>query len=397
MQQELTLETKEESKSNIKVLPTENLSKYKLHSKSGKIYIENELIYDGLNRIDSCYIDGLIGKISLMGVDLLLCIVDVETSGPISRIKKVLVLPLSPNISLHIHQFPKSMLPISSKLDSSKPPNMNKIDQEIIVATEVKTTEPVSEKKKSLYDLANSTLTTIQPTFKAGVVSATKILRDTNRMVSDLTFDDIINSICDLFSNGTFYYSDTYELFNDQSAFVFNNHIFSNLGDLDHFGKRILQGSVQLHDLKIDAIDMQLVLISRRSRHRNGLRYQKRGVDEVGHVANYVETVQKLSTTINKQRHLFTYTQIRGSVPLFWQQENGVKPLPKLKEDYTTVEQQAAMSIHLEKLKQKFKEITLLSLVELQGKEGVLGIAFQDIYNQLSPAIKDQTKYFKIM
>ena len=32
------------------------------------------------------------------------------------------------------------------------------------------------------------------------------------------------------------------------------------------------------------------MLISRRSRHRPGLRYQRRGIDDEAHVANFVET-----------------------------------------------------------------------------------------------------------
>lgn len=38
-----------------------------------------------------------------------------------------------------------------------------------------------------------------------------------------------------------------------------------------------------------------LTLISRRSRHRAGTRYKRRGVDEEGRVANYVETEQIVS------------------------------------------------------------------------------------------------------
>jgi hypothetical protein len=37
-------------------------------------------------------------------------------------------------------------------------------------------------------------------------------------------------------------------------------------------------------------VPVQYILISRRSRNRPGLRYQRRGVDEEAHVANFVET-----------------------------------------------------------------------------------------------------------
>jgi hypothetical protein len=38
--------------------------------------------------------------------------------------------------------------------------------------------------------------------------------------------------------------------------------------------------------------DVQLILISRRSRHRAGVRMHCRGIDDDGNVANYVETEQ---------------------------------------------------------------------------------------------------------
>ena len=41
-----------------------------------------------------------------------------------------------------------------------------------------------------------------------------------------------------------------------------------------------------------ELIEFNITLISRRSRHRAGTRYKRRGVDEEGYVANYVETEQ---------------------------------------------------------------------------------------------------------
>jgi hypothetical protein len=39
-------------------------------------------------------------------------------------------------------------------------------------------------------------------------------------------------------------------------------------------------------------IDIHLILISRRNRHRAGVRMHCRGIDDDGNVANYVETEQ---------------------------------------------------------------------------------------------------------
>ena len=45
-----------------------------------------------------------------------------------------------------------------------------------------------------------------------------------------------------------------------------------------------------------------------------GTRYLSRGLDEDGNVANFVETEQLL---IYKD-FIYSFVQIRGSVPLFW-------------------------------------------------------------------------------
>ena len=46
------------------------------------------------------------------------------------------------------------------------------------------------------------------------------------------------------------------------------------------------------------AHDVQLILISRRSRYRAGVRMHCRGIDQDGNVANYVETEQVMGKNL---------------------------------------------------------------------------------------------------
>ncbi|NXT02652.1 SAC2 phosphatase, partial [Jacana jacana] len=70
-----------------------------------------------------------------------------------------------------------------------------------------------------------------------------------------------------------------------------------------------------------------VALISRRSRHRAGMRYKRRGVDKNGNVANYVETEQ----LIHVHNHTLSFIQTRGSVPVFWSQVGyRYNPRPRL-------------------------------------------------------------------
>ncbi len=52
----------------------------------------------------------------------------------------------------------------------------------------------------------------------------------------------------------------------------------------------------------------------------SGTRFNARGIDEAGNVANFVET--EMIILYNKGTMKFSHTQVRGSVPLFWTQKS---------------------------------------------------------------------------
>jgi hypothetical protein len=61
---------------------------------------------------------------------------------------------------------------------------------------------------------------------------------------------------------------------------------------------------------------LEYFLISRRSCYKAGTRYNARGLDDEGNVANYVESEQ----IVYYNGYCVSHVQIRGSVPLFWEQ-----------------------------------------------------------------------------
>jgi phosphatidylinositol 4-phosphatase len=66
---------------------------------------------------------------------------------------------------------------------------------------------------------------------------------------------------------------------------------------------------------EIDNDRFSMLFISRRSKMKQGCRFTKRGIDENGYVANFVETEQILIFPDGK---ITSYVQIRGSIPLLW-------------------------------------------------------------------------------
>jgi hypothetical protein len=66
--------------------------------------------------------------------------------------------------------------------------------------------------------------------------------------------------------------------------------------------------------------EIKFLLISRRSYLMGGTRYNNRGVDNSGHVANYVETEQ----FVFFKNKILRFLQIRGSLPFYWEQVKGL-------------------------------------------------------------------------
>ncbi|VDK20873.1 unnamed protein product [Taenia asiatica] len=69
-------------------------------------------------------------------------------------------------------------------------------------------------------------------------------------------------------------------------------------------------------------------LISRRATKRAGTRYFARGLDSNAYSANFVETEQLVYLPPN---HIYSFVQIRGSVPLYWSQRPTLEYKPRIK------------------------------------------------------------------
>lgn len=118
-------------------------------------------------------------------------------------------------------------------------------------------------------------------------------------------------------------------------------------------------------------VETKLILISRRSRKRAGTRYKRRGVDEGGNCANYVETEQVLVY----DNHILCYVQIRGSIPLFWSQSgHSYRPPPVL--ERSSEESFAAFEKHFNQELELFGNISIVNLIDSAGRESILGDAY---------------------
>ncbi|KAK1492767.1 hypothetical protein CTAM01_09718 [Colletotrichum tamarilloi] len=147
-----------------------------------------------------------------------------------------------------------------------------------------------------------------------------------------------------------------------------------------------------------DSIDLRstekkflLTIISRRSTQRAGLRYLRRGIDEQGYVANAVETEQILSSTSwDKPSKIYSFLQIRGSIPLFFTQSPvSLKPAPVIQ--HSPEANYTATKKHLERLKSEYGLLQIVNLVEKHGVEATVGNQYEKTVQRLNEEeAKDQ-------
>ncbi|KAM0339974.1 hypothetical protein ACHAPU_010691 [Fusarium lateritium] len=137
-------------------------------------------------------------------------------------------------------------------------------------------------------------------------------------------------------------------------------------------------------DLRPSEKKYLITVISRRSTKRAGLRYLRRGIDQDGFVANMVETEQLLSTpTWDPSSKIYSFLQIRGSIPLFFTQSPyAFKPTPL--RQHSEEANQAACRTHFESLSRNYGQLQIVNLVEKHGVESIIGSAYETALEEIN-------------
>lgn len=119
-----------------------------------------------------------------------------------------------------------------------------------------------------------------------------------------------------------------------------------------------------------------LTIISRQSSRRAGTRFNSRGIDDDGNVANFVET----EIIFWAPPVTFSYVQVRGSVPIFWEQTAGFLPgQQKIEVTRSTEATWHAFSKHFESLQSEYGVVHVVNLLsELKPGEAELSAKFRE-------------------
>lgn len=157
---------------------------------------------------------------------------------------------------------------------------------------------------------------------------------------------------------------------------------------------------VSINQVNLNNSSFAWILISRRSVHRAGTRFFRRGIDKnvitkicsavewrsinvflvifklQGNCANFVETEQIVEYSNDR----VSFVQIRGSIPLYWSQYPNLKYKPKLSIEMSR-EHVAAATQHLDANIKLYGRQILVNLIDHHGGEGSLEKSFAELIN----------------
>ncbi|KAL7987653.1 hypothetical protein Chor_006572 [Crotalus horridus] len=174
---------------------------------------------------------------------------------------------------------------------------------------------------------------------------------------------------------------------------------------------KVICGVVDIRTLYASHKKAKACLISRISCERAGARFHIRGVNDDGHVSNFVETEQNRPglmfldwviffiirtdsdrengtwQTIYLDMDVSSFVQIRGSVPLFWEQPGLQVGSHHLKLTRGLEANAPAFDKHMILLKEQYGKQVIVNLLRSKGGEEVLSRAFKKLLWASSHAV----------
>lgn len=165
-------------------------------------------------------------------------------------------------------------------------------------------------------------------------------------------------------------------------------------------------GFLKISTMVLKSTPLTFVLVTRKSRHRAGTRYNTRGIDEAGHASNFNETEQivivgdstvggydqaTIGRGASENAQILSYVQTRGSVPVFWAEVNNLSYTPKLQIRGVDTAIEASRK-HFDEQIDLYGDNYLVNLVNQKGREERVKAAYEQIVKLLvtSPVVSKQ-------
>jgi len=247
----------------------------------------------------------------------------------------------------------------------------------------------------------------ILPLFRNGRLLSEQKQKDENRYLNLLHMS---------FSNHQFFFSSTYDmtLSQQKSAMLsqrqLSNPIWTRADDRFFWNHNVIldliacEADQWIVPFMSAFIDVQLgceiaeenakftlLFISRRSRYRQGCRFTRRGVDDHGNVANFVETEQILLFPDGK---ITSFVQIRGSIPVHWSSPVHLKYDPAVQIDDDRSKSVDWCEKHVHQLADLYcdndfncSSVLFVNLVDNKKDQGKLGVEFKETIDAVQKRI----------
>ncbi|CAM1293610.1 SYNJ1 (predicted) [Pycnogonum litorale] len=143
--------------------------------------------------------------------------------------------------------------------------------------------------------------------------------------------------------------------------------------DCSYWLLKTMCGGVEIRTIYVGHLQARACLISRLSCERAGTRFNVRGTNDDGNVANFVETEQ----VIYLEDKVTSYIQTRGSVPLFWEQPGIQVGSHRVKMSRGTELSAPAYDRHLTTIKRRYGQQVIVNLLGCKEGESMLSQMFQ--------------------
>ena len=157
--------------------------------------------------------------------------------------------------------------------------------------------------------------------------------------------------------------------------------------DTDKWLTKIIAGSVVISTIYVGQHQVRACIISRLNQERVGTRFNVRGVNDDGQVANFVETEQCIFLD-DKEAKYSSYMMLRGSVPLFWEQPGINVGSHKIRLSRGSELTQPAYDKHLISLKKYYGKQCIINLLGSKEGEAMLSRMYRE-HHQVSCYSKD--------
>lgn len=176
---------------------------------------------------------------------------------------------------------------------------------------------------------------------------------------------------------------------NNKKPLYLNNFIVVLI--CGYYAQQIVEKRLDyLKDENQKSLTIDIALLSRRSVNYSGTRYNRRGINKEGHVANFVETEQIVSV----RNKFFSFVQLRGSAPVFFQQ-TGLNYKTSIISDANDPLSQEAFQKHTDECIEDHQYLMMINLLDsTKDKETDLIKVFEEQIQIASNASKMNNKKY---